>query len=117
MPPTETKLGWKVVYHCGIGLFSAVRTSAYVEYFPNEWVSPHCDCGPLCLFGTRREARSFAADCVKIFGGSRAYRVFRCEYVPSRRRCDWCKVSQLPHGTILAERVKLLPRVRETGKN
>ena len=87
-----------------------------VKYRFNEWVEPSKNCGPLCVFNTLEEARKFSKSIIS------EYYIYECLYYPSN---EWvvyypsndhiygfCKTSlfQLPKGTVLANRVKLIKK-------
>ena len=81
-----------------------------VQYEVDEWVKPHDECGPLCVFVLEEDARSFA---------SSRDRIWECEYEPSLDIGVWipinsngtmcrCLPIKLSNGTVLANKVKLI---------
>lgn len=107
------KLGWKVVRKDSTRkqrLVSAVAgVNSRVEYQTSRWTKPKAAYGPLCLFKTRTKARIFKE---QIFLPGETY-IYKCKYLPSLVQCVWNKywgwnILQLPEGTVLADKVKLL---------
>lgn len=108
MSKEEIEYGYKVVTPTGGSLTGAwVDTTAdAVFYSTHRWTQPKSHCGPLAVFGTLSQAKSFYGLHQKIY---------KCKFVRSssimlyrrtihvRRALDTC-----PWGTIFARKVKLI---------
>jgi hypothetical protein len=114
----KPKLGWKVTQKDYMSI-SFLCLFNPVKYLFLKWVKPVFNCGPLGIFKYRRQARAF----VKAhYLGLRGCNIFRCEYIPSIQTKIWNissnpaypfeeDLKNLPEGTILADKVKLLYKV------
>jgi len=96
--------GWKVCRD------HAVPESAWVikwhettKYKYGEWVFPYKLSSPLCVFNDILDAIRFRH---KLVGN---YIIVPCEYIPSMKYPCWIidAIGGLPHGTILAEAVRI----------
>jgi hypothetical protein len=105
----KLKFGWKVVLNINGRLKSVCRFfHSSVEYKLYQAVEPKRGYGPLCVFRTRRQARRFKKETHEDF-----VRIYRCVYWPSSKNQVWNQygyrpIGDLPNGTVLADRVKLL---------
>ena len=110
-------IGYKVVEnsHGELRSFTAgilCPAGTHVVYVPGQKARPNPGCGPLCVFGTEDDARS-----VRL---ASADQVWKCEYDPSNATGIWARdleacvlsLSLLPQGTVLADSVTLLERIK-----
>ena len=120
-PLGKTRRGYKVVQFNQNAPPSQQLESVIVDtgqgrggrfYQLARWVGRARSSGPLCVFNEVELARQFTnrLNC----------RVYECEYVPSKHTRVWRRggwnvsgqpLSDLPHGTVLAHKVKLLKKV------
>lgn len=105
-----------------------IRPDLAVQYSTENWVSSTNKHMPLMVFDNLEDALEFCSD-----NRSRRERlhVYRCKYIKSKKKWGWCmdrldtilniiknkqefssKLSPLPSGTQLADKVLLLERVR-----
>ena len=112
--------GYKVLRPAAGRLMScSVKLGRRKTYSESRWTRPSKGCGPLCVFGTAKEARVFMRkpcpanleNCV----------VRECLYEPSKetrvwyggawgRRNNCLGLCSLPCGTRLAAKVRLKPK-------
>src|ERR1700722_11025225 len=110
MALAKWKSGFKVVAQNADGewVSALVGGLGNAVYAVGAVTTARAKCGPLCVFSTPKGAIKF----MQAFGCA----IFTCEYKPSRRRTVWdgdesSRLRNLPVGTVLADRVKLLERV------
>ena len=95
-----------------------------IKYKLQEWVTPRKGFGPLCCFDSLESIKKFIDSLgnVKEFfdeifdNHSKRWEVWECEIELSELKKVWRRHSEfyledLPKGTVLADRVKLLRRV------
>lgn len=124
----ETRAGYKVlrrlfpyqsedVWGSAVMNVSNERRLGGVEYRENEWTEPDTQNGPLCVFQYPKQARDFIANTFENPARS-LMRIARCEYELSGETSVWvtgrydgiavADKKEMPRGTILAKRVKVL---------
>ena len=100
--------GYKVVKKRSLISCVIVGKNIARQYKVNKWVKPVKGNGPLCVFNTIENARNFKWDL---------HTIYECLYEKSPEHRVYCSVEKrnifdLPQGTVLATKVKLLRRVR-----
>lgn len=102
--------GYKVVERTQEREYCSAIISRRVYYKLHEWVYPIGGDGPLCVFKTFLDAHQFLLDYTD---GS--FVIMVCDYEPSALTSVWNSqnpfvrdLEQLPVGTVLADRVKLV---------
>lgn len=108
------QIGYKIVklpQHTSCIVFS----EDVVVYYPlREWAEPQLNCGPLCVFRTLQDAQRWYCRAKFL---PRNRRIFKCFFEESDETSTWegrickTKLDLLPHGTALADRVKLIEEV------
>jgi len=121
--------GYKVLYrdnqrklyssHLFFGRNDYCGKGRHLRYYLNKWTYPKNLCGPLTVFSRLEDAENFLIG----LSGKRgvlnsSLRIYMCEYDKS---CEnnvfeygekgFCEYSDLPYGTILAKRVKIIFKV------
>lgn len=105
----EWKLGWKICAKEFSKLYPCNMLTSYPEYKMGKITKPKKGNGPLAVFKSRKDAREFKCDTL-------GWKIFRCKYVPSKRRNLMIRgkiathLDCLPYGTVLAEEVMLLEK-------
>lgn len=109
------KSGYKVVYPYDSALCSLVHIPdrrRVVDYALRRTTKPRKGCGPLCVFRTLRRAKNWAV----LWRGI----AYKCLYKPSKHGRIWgivrpkeigMRLVDLPRGTVLADRVRLMRKV------
>jgi len=108
----KIKTGFKVVSR-----IHSIFRSAFIgnlRYEINKWTNrPEGNYGPLAAFDRLCDVEQFLANNI---GLAREWVVFLCEYIESEERYLYSphgsmKGNMLPHGTVLADKVKLIKEV------
>ena len=119
--------GFKVVRQDDDGrevYFSAVIHRNGVIYTPGDWVEADEGWGPLSVFEQHCHAEIFIRRQFDSWeGDSRFVRMFSCEFIRSAKKTIWTpftpnrfRVGDLPAGTALADRVKIIAPVQWSWK-
>ena len=101
--------GYKVVKKRSLISCVIVGKNIARQYKVNKWVKPVKGNGPLCVFNTIENARNFKWDL---------HTIYECLYERSLERNAYIKnverkhLLSLPQGTVLANKVKLIRRIR-----
>jgi hypothetical protein len=121
--------GWRVVHKVEGGQYVScwfhrveeagiAPNAKAVVSVPGEWAERPRDGGPLSVFDTLANAKSFVLENDRIIGD---LMVLPCRYVKSRDKRLWFKLGnrmgmlvqeEFPEGTVLAERVMVSEPVR-----
>jgi len=116
-------VGYKVVvvkggknYSCTKRVFRSDHRFS-IRYLVNKWVFPFEKCGPLAVFGSLKNAEEFLKKFVDHWGRTdEIFRIYRCEYIPSRGQRlfvgrsdsrESTHLVSLPYDTRLARSVRL----------
>lgn len=107
------QIGYKVVSFPQLTSCIATWEDVVVYYPLWEWVAPQLNRGPLCVFRTLEDAQRWYGR-EKLLPRNR--RIFKCYFEESDEASIWgvtakIELDRLPHGTALADRVKLIERV------
>ena len=117
----RSKKGYKLCRNENNRLISYYVGANEVEYFINKWISRPNDCGPLVVFDSLENL------LYNFFKLMNYYKIFECEYVPSKDKKIWKKnihllfpedddylyvqSDLLPKGSILADKVKIIKEI------
>lgn len=107
------QIGYKIVrlpQHTGC---IATWERVVVYYSLWEWVEPQPNRGPMCVFRTLEDAQRW---CCTVSFLPKNLRIFKCYFEESDETSIWgqtikTELDLLPHGTALADRVKLIEEV------
>lgn len=110
----EIKTGYKVVRKYMNNIYLSVSAPTIYEYRVGEWRHKWegLDYGPMCVFSNIDHAKEFN-EMIQFAGI-----IFSCEFSPSNSDMVWTPMIKaclrdLPHGTILADAVKLIKQVEQ----
>ena len=116
----EIKQGFKVVTEKDGKLVSASVGLKLVKYAIGENAMPRTFCGPLTVFSDASAINGF----IKDLPTGKAYRVFKCNYVPTDMKSvhrltvngglESRDLSSLPMGTRLAKSIYLTEEIKPT---
>ena len=107
------QIGYKIVRFPQLTSCIATWEDVVVYYPLWEWVAPQLNRGPLCVFRTLQDAQRW---CCTVSFLPKNLRIFKCYFEESDETSIWgvtakIELDRLPHGTALADRVKLIERV------
>lgn len=111
--------GFKVVRKKEGKLMSCSVKGLRVQYITDKFVGPRTWGGPLTLFKSLGRALVFKEEAMKHINPDEL-RVYRCEYIPTivdigyrymEGKMDMRPLSEMPEGTVLARKVKILKKV------
>ena len=114
MKITKYETGYKVVRKRSLISCTVIGKNIAVRYKINEWVKPIKDCGPFCVFNTIEDAERFNHQMLAS--------IYECLYERSSDRYVYIQIPytapearpllDLPTGTVLATKVKLIRGIR-----
>lgn len=112
-------IGYKVVLRDGKDLVSCSKAGLRVKYLVRKFVRPRTFGGPLTLFSDKFTAIGFIHELAQ-HKDAKLCKVYRAEYIPTTVNYVWRWrdggmkgkfLNELPKGTVLARRIKILNRV------
>ena len=107
------KKGYKVVIKKALLSWNVLINGGGVKYKINKWTKPIKGNGPLCVFNTIEDAEDlnyYMLDSIYecLYEESKENTI----YIATNNEISNKKLENLPRGTVLATKVKLLRRIR-----